>query len=130
VDEQVSDFNSGLTVTSSTPVEVLSIDVTPVSSSSVMLNAHVSMETSTNAEGRYDVAIRRDSCGGEILAVGRWRANINSEGSFQDNTVTVTAADAVPGAETYKLCVSKGEGIGPDLSVNQRGLSAMWVPAG
>lgn len=129
-DEQVLDFSSGIAVTSGTPVEVLSIDVTPGSSSHVLLNAHASMEKSTNTEGRYDVDIRRESCGGELLGTGRWRANINSEGSFQGNTLSVTATDTVSGPTTYKLCVSKGEGVGPDLDVNKRGLTAMWVPAG
>ena len=129
VGDSVVDFGSPVTVDDSAAFEVGSVAVTPKAEANVVLNAHASLEKSTSAEGRYNVAIRSGDCDGETIAIGRWRGNENDQASFEGVTVSVTGHDVTSTATTYVLCVEHGEGAGhPDISVNMRGITATWAP--
>lgn len=121
----VTDFNSNIAINSSTAIEVLSIDVEPVSEVEVVLNAHVNMEKPTSGEGRYEVTIRRGDCGGTIVGTGWWRGS-HLDNTFEAETVPVTAVDTVDSDTTYKLCIAKNSGV--DASASMRGLTAVWLP--
>lgn len=127
VGDQVTDFDSPLD-TSSGIVEALTVDVPAVSDATVALAGHVYLEKTAASEGRYEISIRQDDCTGAEVGMTFWRSAQSDESAFVADTIALTGFDTVSGPQTYALCVDVF--VGPDVSVNMRGLTATWSPVG
>lgn len=113
-------------INSTTPIEVASIEVTPKAEANVTLNAHVTIASSDSSGGNYHIA--RESCGGDVVAMGAWQINGDATFLIQANTWSATGADVIATATTYVLCVDKDQAAYPDALAGQRALTASWSP--
>jgi hypothetical protein len=118
--------SNNVNLTTTDLVEVLSIEVDPKFEADVLLNAHASFTKGATDGGLYTAQIRRGSCNGAQIATGMWGVSDGAD----IGTISVTAADVVSSATTYKLCVNKVDLIGtsPNAIVSFRGLTAAWSP--
>jgi hypothetical protein len=124
----VNDTGSNVATNGTALVELLSIDAAPKAEASVTLNAHVTLEKATSADGTYRVIIARDSCAGTALGTASWLGALNTEATSEVNTVSVTATDTVTGATSYVLCAAETVDASPAATASTRGLTATWVP--
>ena len=113
-------------ITSSDPVELLSVTVTPKAGARVLLDAHVTLTKDEAGAGLYPVQIRRGTCSGTAVARAAWGADA---GTFEAGTVSLTGLDTVTADTTYKLCANTTF-ASPDVDASFRGLTATWSPTG
>ena len=118
-------------IDSTTPVEVLSVVVSPKDVVNVTLNAHVVIGVGVAppaSGGSYE--IHRESCGGDLISSGRWTVpDQGVAGALLDtDTFALTGSDTVSGETTYVLCVDKETAGLPDAVATQRGITASWSP--
>lgn len=113
-------------IDSTTPIEIASVDVTPKAEANVTLNAHVVLASSDSSGGNYHIS--RETCGGDVVAMGAWQINGDATFVLQANTWSATGADVIDTATTYVFCVEKDQDVFPDALAAQRGLTATWSP--
>jgi hypothetical protein len=123
----VNDTGSNVATNGTAMVELLTIDTAPKSEAAVTLNAHVTLEKATSADGTYQVVIARDSCAGAALGTASWLGAVNTEATTEVNTISVTASDVATGATTYVLCAAESVDASPAATASTRGLTASWV---
>jgi hypothetical protein len=128
---QVTGAGDTVVIDSTTPVEVLSVVVSPKHLVNVTLNAHVVIGVGVAplaSGGSYE--IHRESCSGDLISSGRWTVpDQGVAGALLDiDTFALTGSDTVSGETTYVLCVDKETAGLPDAVASQRGITASWSP--
>jgi len=124
----VTDPADVVTVSGLAYVELATLDATPTAEANVVLDGHVTLAKATDTEGAYQVIIARDSCTGTVLAAGGWIGPINSEGTVESTTISVSATDVASADTTYVLCAAETVDTSPDATASLRGLTATWEP--
>ena len=124
----VNDPSDTVATNGTAMVELLTIEASPKAEAAVTLNAHVTLEKPTSADGTYQVAIARDSCTGAVLGTASWLGAVNTEATEEASTLSVTASDVAAGATTYVLCAAESVDASPAATASTRGLTASWVP--
>jgi hypothetical protein len=125
---QVEDFNSDIQITSTMLVELGAVTVDAKGPSDVVLTAHAYLEKPASGIERYRVIIARDGCDGEVVGATFHRPPDTTGTGFTAFTISLTGFDTgVSGSVDYVFCAAKYD-AGPDVSINQRGLIATWVP--
>lgn len=128
---QVTGAGDTVVIDSTTPIEVLSVVVSPKDLVNVTLNAHVVIGVGLApgpSGGSY--AIHRESCSGDLISSGRWTVpdQLVSGALLDIDTFALTGSDSVSGETTYVLCVDKETAGLPDAVASQRGITASWSP--
>jgi hypothetical protein len=124
----VNDTGSNVATNGTAMVELLTVEASPKAEAAVTLNAHVTLEKATSANGTYQVVVARDSCAGTVLGAASWLGAVNTEATSEASTIAVTATDVATGATTYVLCAAETVDASPAATASTRGLTASWVP--
>jgi hypothetical protein len=130
---EVTDFDAGVTLTSTSLASFGSLVVDAAVASDVLLTAHVRLEGSGFGEGNsYDFGICRGGTSGPMVGRALLRPPSSANGSAnQADQITLTGFDpGVFGPVTYVLCGAKRDVIAPNVSVSSRGMHAVAAPAG
>jgi hypothetical protein len=128
VGANVNDATDTITTTGLTYVELLSVAVTPTAEATVELNGHVTLAKPTSTDGAYQVIVARDTCAGTVVGAAAWVGAINTEGTAEATTVSLTASDVATADTTYVLCAAETVDGSPDATASLRGLTASWAP--
>ncbi len=123
---QQPDFNDSVTLSSTSFVELGSVTPTGPRDTNVALSAHVYLERTASATGRYLIAIAAGGCDGTVVGATMWRPPTSGDTWIADTLSLTGYAEAVPLGTTFVLCGRKYDGSAPDASANYRGLVATW----
>ena len=130
---EVTDFDSGVTLTSTSLASFGSLVVDAAIASDVLLTAHVRLEAPGFGGGYgYDFGICRGDASGPMVGRALLRPPSSADGSAnQADQITLTGFDpGVFGPVTYVLCGGKSQVGAPNVSVSSRGMHAVAAPAG
>lgn len=123
---QVTSFTGSVQISTTSVVELLSLDVTTATATDVVIVSHAYLERSAATTGRYDLSLRLGTCAGDTLGATFWRPS-TSDDSFAADVVTFTGyAPGIDGAATIKLCGSKFDSGAPTATAGFRGMIAHW----
>lgn len=131
VGDEVTDLSSNVTVDSTTLVELATVTASPEANANVTFDAHLAVGVVAGTLAHFDVVIARDSCEGTVVGSTQWTVNDTLD---TVGTIALTGFDQI--ADTtderesvdYFLCAAKGTDTDLAGEVQQRGLTATWVP--
>jgi hypothetical protein len=129
---EVTDFDSTVTLASTSFASFGSLVVDTAVASDVLLTAHARLEGAGFGSGYgYEFGICRGDASGPMVGRALLRPPSSAGGANQADQITLTGFDpGVFGPVTYVLCGAKSQAGAPNVSVSLRGMHAVAAPAG